>query len=194
MKINFIPQQSFKSCVPVEFYMRRNENDDKFERVYYSTENNNLSRCQKEVIKTLNGKHNNPNTTFLDFYKFFDKQYARYTEHPKARSVYDKANSKVYLITGNDVKEISNMARDIGIAKSQEKAKNPHTTSKLSSEHIANVTNDYYCNAYSYISKRRLKNEQGNPLIMKVYLNAKCDKNNKVKNFSIAGAKLVKDI
>ena len=191
MNINFVSQQSFKSYVPVVLYARRNE-DEQFKRVYYSKDNNYLSRCQKQVIRTLNGTHKNPNKMFLDFYRFFDKQYV---EHPEARSVYDNKNSLVYLVTGFDVKALDNISREIGIAKSQEKAKNPNSKGKLQSSHISSVANEYFRKVYTYLANysRRLKSEQGDPLIMKVYLDAKCDKKNNIKEFSIAGAKLVND-
>ena len=191
MKINSASQTNFKSYVPVILYARRNE-EEGFRRVYYSKDNNHLSRCQKQVIRTLNGTHKNPNQKFLDFYRMFDKQYV---EHPEARSLYDNKNSLVYLVTGFDVKALDNISSEIGIAKAEEKAKHPNAQGKIRSVHVSSVVNEYFRKAYSYLANysRRLKNQQGNPLIMKVYLDAKCDKKNNVKEFSIAGAKLVAD-
>ena len=191
MKVNSIPQTSFKSYVPVALYARRNE-DEQFKRVYYSKDNNYLSRCQKQVIRTLNGTHKNPNQQFLDFYKMFDKQYV---EHPEARSIYDNKNSLVYLVTGFDVKALDNISREIGIAKAEEKAKNPNMQGKIKSPHVSAVANEYFRKAYAYLANysRRLKDDNGKPLILKVYLDAKCDKKNNIKEFSIAGTKLVSD-
>ena len=178
MNINSVSQTSFKSYIPVALYARRNE-EECFHRVYYSKDNNYLSRCQKQVIRTLNGTHKNPNTAFIDSFKQHDKQYA---EHPEARSIYDNKNSLVYLVTGFDVKSLDNISREIGIAKAEE-------------THVSAVVNEYFQKAYSYLANysRRLKDEQGNPLVMKVYLDAKCDKKNNVKEFSIANVKFVSD-
>ena len=67
MKINSTSNTSFKSYIPVVLYGRRNK-EEGFRRVMYSKDNNYLSRCQKQVIRTLNGTHKNPNKEFLDFY------------------------------------------------------------------------------------------------------------------------------
>lgn len=185
MKINNISKTSFKSYVPIKIYAK-DQHDSRFHRVYNNPDNNNYKRCQRQIISNLNGNIENPNEDFINLYKNFDEEYALL---PVVRSFYS-GGSEVYLISGHDVDNILPNAKRIGKAKALK-----IEDEDLKSFFTDSVVSNYYRETEKYLknSSKRLKNENKEPLTLKVYFDAIRDKKGKVKNFTLLGGNFVVD-
>lgn len=180
MNINFNSKINFKSYIPVVCYAR-NKGEENFRRVYYSPEDNYLTRCQGNVVRNLNGTLKNKNDKFIDFYKKQDKDYS---SNPFVTSVYDKEESFAYLVTGRDADKIKNFGKTIGLSK------------KYNPKKFQGAKQDYFYNAFDYIenSCKQVKSKDGDELYLKVYFDAKRNKRDEVTSFELVNAKFEKDV
>ena len=120
----------------------------------------------------------NPDKELVKYIKKYDKDYR---ECPIVHSVYDYANSTVYLVTGRDVDTINQMAKPVGIAKGHSIDVLGHSKSfdaKYAAENFISKT-------FNFIKRncRQVKNEKGQPLQLHVYYEPKYTKTGNLSSF-----------
>jgi len=186
MKLTSTLNTNFKSYIPVKIYAK-DQYDDKYHRVYYDKSNNNLKRCQRQIVGNLNGTIKEKDNNFIELYKFLDKDYA---SNPVVRSFY-AGGSSIFLITGNDVDSMNLITKKIGKAKSELL----NSTGETKSGYTGKIVRECYSEFEKYLKNlaKRVKNKDNKSLTMKAYFNAQRDKNGKIKKFTLFGAKFIVD-
>lgn len=185
MRINSVQNPSFKAYIPVTYYAK-NPANDKYVRVFKPQ---NIKKCQSFVVRNLNGTAKNMrNDDFVDFYSQFDKDYR---EQKTVRSVYDNENAAVIMITGRDVNAVTNMAKPIGIAKSEAIER----TGSPDSAETEFATKDYFEQIKSFLkySCKQVKNNYGEKLSLRVYFDPKYKKDGTLKGFDFVNARMVSE-
>ncbi len=183
-KINAI--KSFKGYVPVKYYAK-SETDGKYHRI---CDEANLRKCHGYLIRNLNGTLKNKNEELIEFYKKHDSDYRNSTDK-KGQSVYDIKNAIVHLFTGRDYDSVKQLAKPIGIAKSEAIER---TGSSKSFESGLEAEN-YFKNVKMYIKNfaTRLHNEKGEAEELKLYFIPQYSKKeHKLKGFEFKSARFVK--
>ncbi len=186
MRLSAINSPSFKSYIPVTYYAKCSDNQH-YRRV---TDERYIRLCQSFVIRNLNNTAKNMrNQNFIDFYAGQDKAYKSV---PAARSIYDKNNATVYLVTGKDVDEINKIAKPIGAAKSASLEK----TGSSKSFEASVLAKSYFTNALMFLknSCSRVKSSDGTPLSLRVYFYPKYNKKGEVKGFDFSNARFVREL
>lgn len=189
MRINSINSQSFGAYIPVMYYANGTKNaqttlfeeDDPPSRVIGKT---NLRKCNGYIVRNLNGtEKKHPAPGLVKYIKKYDRDYR---ECPQVHSVYDYANSIVYLVTGRDVDTINQMAKPVGIAKGHSMDVLGHSKSfdaKCAAENFVNRTYDFlkrHC--------RQVKNKKGERLQLHVYYEPKYTKKGNFDKFEFQHA------
>ncbi len=184
--INNITNPSFKAYIPVTYYAKHPSKDEYVPVI----KNENIKKCHGFVVRNLNGTaKNQKNDEFIKFYRDYDSDYRR---TPKVMSVYDKDSPKVYMVTGRDVDAVKNMAKPIGIARSE----SIDRCGRSKTFESANAAKNYFSNVKNFLrnSCRRLKNEDNEKLSLRVYFNPKYGvRNNKLQGFDFVNAVFVKE-
>ena len=183
--INSVYQTSFKGFIPITYYAR-NPKDGKYWQV---TKKPNLRKCQSFIVRNLNGTAKNIRSqAFIDFYGKYDKDYQKCRQ---VHSVYDNESPTVYMITGNDVDKIKNLARPIGKARSE----SMFTLGHSNSFEAKSEANYFFKQVKSFLKHdcKQITNEDGDKLSLKVYFNPKYNREGKVKAFNYVEAELVKE-
>ena len=185
MKINSVQSPSFKAFVPITYYAK-NPVDDKYVRVMKPE---NIKKCQSFVVRNLNGTaKSNKNDAFVDNYAYYDSDYRRLRA---VRSVYDYDSAKSYIITGKDVDTVTNLAKPIGMAKSE----SIERTGRANSFEAKLATNDYFKKIRDFLryTCRQVRNQEGEKLSMNVYFDPKYKRDGSLKGFDYVGMKMVKE-
>ena len=183
--IKSVQQISFRSYIPIHYYAK-NPKTDKYVPVI---RNENIKKCHSFVVRNLNGTAKNmKNDEFVAFYRNYDYDYRR---TPKVHSVYDRDNPIVYLISGQDVDTVRELAKPIGKAKSEAVDRLGH--SKSFEAQIA--SNDFFRNVKHFLrtSCRRLKSKDNKNLSLNVFFDPKYNKKNKLVGFNYVGASFTED-
>lgn len=184
--INSISSQpSFKSYIPVTYYAKH----PKTGKYVPVLKKENLRKCHGFIVRNLNGTAKSSyNKEFVDFYKFYDKDYAKF---PQVQSVYDNESPVIYMVTGKDVDAIKQLAKPVGIAKSESVAETGNSKSYKSK----NAADVFFHEVKYLISHnfKRVKSHAGHDLSLKVFFSPKYNKKNKLVAFNFEDAMLVKD-
>ncbi|MBQ3641345.1 hypothetical protein II906_05415 [bacterium] len=174
---------SFKSYIPVKYYAVNPKNGE------YSpvTKKSNLRKCHSFVIRNLTGSaKNNKNAEFVDTFKSMDREYRN---NKAARSYYDKNKALVHLLTGDDVSNVDEFAKSLGIAKGDalDRAGTTHTFE------VSMTSQNVYDKVMSYISHdaRPIRDENRTPLELRVFFNPKYKKNGDLKGFEYIESKFL---
>lgn len=174
---------SFKGYVPIKFYAK-NPANGKYSRVI---KHENLRKCQGFVVRNLNGTAKaNRNESFIEFYKKHDKDYRKC---PVVMSMYDERRESapvIYMITGNDTEEAKQLAKPIGIAKS-ESLEHLGNTKSFEAKSAAKI---YFDNMKYFLNKccKRLKNEKNEELTLRVFFEPEYTvKTHRLKGFKYTG-------
>ncbi len=181
--INFNNNLSFKSYIPVNYYAK-NPETGKYAPV---TDNQNIRKCNGFIVRNLNGTlKNNKRDDFVDFYKSYDSDYKN---DSRVHSVYDKNTPTVYLVTGNDVDIVREMAKPVGKAKGNAIEKLGYSNSF----EAANAAKQYFSNVKSFLKNRccRIKDENGNNLSLRIYFDPQYNKKNQLKGFELNNARFL---
>lgn len=170
---------NFKGYIPVRYYSKEQGE----ETVYRITSKENIKKCQGYVVRNLNRTLKEHNEGFVDMYKAMDKDYRK---HPVVRSYYGKNGCDVFLVTGYDADRIDEMAKPIGIAKGDAKSK----TGKAKSYESRNASRNFFSNVESYLKNqcRRIKNNNGEKLVLNVLFEPTYNKKNEFKKFKYLAA------
>ena len=154
---------SFKSYVPVKFFATHPQTGE----YVPVTKKDNIRKCQSYVIRNLNGTaKNKKNNDFINYFRTFDFDYKR---NPIARSVYDRDNAVVHMVTGPDVAYVNGYGKTLGMTKADALDKVGTTkTFEVSYE-----SKRFYENVLNFIrtETRPIRNSQRNPLELQVYFN-----------------------
>ena len=183
--IKSVQQVSFRGYVPVHYYAKNPENG-KYVPVI---KNENIRKCQSFIVRNLNGTAKNMrNDEFVHFYRGYD---ADYRKNPQVHSVYDKDSPVVYMVTGDDVNVVKELAKPIGIAKGEAIEKLGHSKSfeaKVASK-------DFFRNVKYFLNSRcrRLKSQDNKNLSLNVYFNPKYNRKNNLVGFDFVNARFVKE-
>lgn len=186
MSINNINNMSFKAYIPVTYYAKHPEKNEYVQIV----KDENIKKCQGFVVRNLNGTAKNlKNDEFIKFYSGHDSDYRR---TPKVMSVYDKDSPQVYMVTGNDVDVVKNMAKPVGIAKGQ----SIDRCGRSKTFESANAAKNYFSNVKSFLRNgcKRIKSNEGKNLSLRVYFDPKYGvRNKKLQGFDFVNAIFVKE-
>ncbi len=171
---------NFNGYIPVRYYSREKGEETAF-RI---TSRENIKKCQGYVVRNLNGTLKEQNKSFVDFYRAYDKDYGSY---PTVRSHYGKNGCDVFLVTGYDADRIGEMAKPIGIAKGDAKAKTGHARSYES----RNASRNFFSNVDSYLKNQcqRVRSKKGEKLVLNVLFEPVYNKKNEFKKFKFLNAK-----
>lgn len=183
MSVMSVQSPSFKAYIPVTYYAK-NPVNNKYVRV---KKPENIKKCHSFVVRNLNGSaKSNKNKEFVDLYSLYDSDYR---EQKSVRSVYEFDNAGVLMITGSDVNAVEQMAKPIGVAKSDaiERTGKPH------SFEIRLAGQDYFSNLKSFLkhSCSQVKNKDGKNLSMRVYFNPKYKKDGTIKGFDFVNMRMI---
>ena len=180
MHINSVSSTNFKGCIPVHAYSF----DPKTRKITPIIKNKQIRQCQNIIVSNLNGtKKGETAEDFVDFYKSKDKDYEKF---PQVKSFYGKHPQGVYLITGYDAEFANNLAKPLGMAKSESKELYGHTKSaKVAEESVI-----LYKSMAHLVSRdsKRVKAEDGKNLTLNVYFEPKRKKTGEIKGFKYIGA------
>ena len=183
--ISSVQSPSFKGYVPIEFYAK-NPDSGKYVPIL---KKENIKKCQSFVVRNLNHTaKNNKNEKFVDFYKKYDRDYAR---TQSVHSVYDPQSPLVYLVTGSDVDKVKEMAKPIGKAK----AEAVDLTGRSSSFEVFQAGKNYFDDVMRFIKRscRRVKSTEGEPLSLRMYFDPKYGKRSgKLQGFEFVNARFIK--
>lgn len=171
---------NFNGYIPVRYYSREKGE----ETAYRIISRENIKKCQGYVVRNLNGTLKEQNKGFVDFYRGYDRDYQKY---PTVRSHYGKNGCDVFLVTGYDADRIGEMARPIGIAKGDAKAK----TGRAKSYESRNASRNFFSNVESYLKNqcKRVKDINGEKLILNVLFEPTYNKKGEFKKFKYLEAK-----
>lgn len=174
MNLSPVSNLNFKGYVPVTYYAL-DGNGKTSSRV---TSKENLRKCNGKIVRNLNGTLKEVNKDLVDYFKKYDKDYQKL---PYVTSIYDYETSTVYLVTGCDAYEVDNMAKPIGIAKSEALAR----TGKSRSYESNSASREFFKNARSYLQHRctRLKSKEGQNLSLQVLFKPVYKKDGALKDF-----------
>lgn len=185
MSINSVSAVSFKASIPVK-YFAKNPKNDKYVPVL---KNENIRKCHGFVVRNLNRTaKNNVDKDFVNFYKNFDRDYRNV---PFVHSVYKQIGPVVYLITGSDVDTVKNLAKPVGIAKSEainvlgdSRSFDSVLAARTYESKVQNCIDNYF---------RPVKSkDNNNPLELQVYFNPEFrKKSGELKGFNFVGAQFV---
>ena len=180
---------SFKGYIPVEIYAKNN-GDKTYHRVLDKPDGY-LRKCQGAVVRNLNKTLKQPDEKFIEFYKSHDKDYAL---KPVVKSLYDKEFSSIYMVTGLDADMLGYYGKCRGTAdnitdKYYQKSDFRNVYYKKKAVH------DYFSNSFNYLNNnaKRVKSPQGDDLKLKVYFEAKRNKNDEITGFKLTNAKFEKE-
>ena len=183
--IKSVQQISFRGYVPVHYYAK-NPKTDKYVPVI---KNENIKKCHSFVVRNLNGTAKNmKNDEFVNFYRNYDSDYRR---NPKVHSIYDKDSPIVYLVSGNDVDTVRELAKPVGKAKSESIERLGH--SKSFEAQMA--SNDFFKNVKEFIKYNcnRLKSSDKHNLTLRVFFSPKYNRKDKLIGFTFQNAVFTKD-
>ncbi len=189
MRINSINSPSFGAYIPVLYYANGVKNPQRslfedYDPPSRIIEKTNLRKCNGYIVRNLNGtEKKRPARELVKYVKMFDKDYR---ECPRVHSVYDYANSIVYLVTGRDVDTINQMAKPVGIAKGHSMDVLGHSKSF----DARNAAENFVNNSFSFIKRncRQVRNEKGEPVQFHVYYDPKYTKTGKLDSFEFQHA------
>ena len=190
MLINSVSNSpAFKAYIPVKYYAKRPD-DNKYHIIDGYGNDSNKRRCNRNIVMSLNGtKKSDLNTDIVELFNTLDSDYRK--SHI-VRSHYLKDTPYVYIITGNrDVNTVDEMAKPIGIAKSESLQKYNSAKSLKSGaavESFLSRINNYLIN-----SCKRVKDENGNKVFLQVLFNPVYDKKGKIKKFEYVKTNVVPD-
>ena len=169
-------QTSFKGYVPVKHYAL-NPRDNQYWRV---TKKDNLRKCQGFVVRNLNGTAKNMhNSEFVRLYASHDNDYRRC---PVVHSVYDLESPDIYMVTGWDVDNIQNMAKKVGVAKSESISRIGNTKSF----EVKDTANSFFKEVKNYINNfcRQLRSDSKDNLELRVFFVPQYKKDGTLKGFT----------
>ena len=186
MKIANIKNTNFKGYIPVRFYAK----DPETNKVMAIASKEYIKKCQSFVVRNLNGTAKNAKSDeFVNYYSQIDEDYRKF---PHVRSIYERNNPVVYMVTGEDINIVNKMAMPIGKAKGQSLDAFGHTHSfEVNME--ARV---FFTNAKAFLKNNcsRLKDSSDNKnLILNVLFKPKFNKKKEVKGFEFIEAKFTKE-
>ena len=183
--IKSVQNISFKAYVPVSYYAKNPANGQYVPVI----KKENIRKCHGFVVRNLNGTaKRNKNEKFVDFYKAHDADYRR---NPKVQSVYDRNLPVVYMVSGNDVDVVTELAKPVGKAKSESLDLIGHSNSFESSR----AANEFFKNVRSFLNKscRRLKSDDKQNLSLRVYFDPKYNTKDKLVSFNFVNARFIKE-
>ena len=171
---------NFQGYIPVRYYAKE-QGQEKAHRI---TSKENIKKCQGYIVRNLNGTLKEQNKDFINFYRAQDGDYQKY---PTVRSYYADNNLDVFLITGHDADKVGEMAKPIGIARSEAK----YRTGKANSYESRNASKNFFSNVESYLQGycKRVKGKNGEKLVLNVLFEPIYNKNNEFKKFKYLEAK-----
>ena len=184
MNVNF-NSISFKGYVPVRVFIKSSPNG-----TYCPVSNPQKVRsCSGHLVRNLNKTIKKPDSKFVKYFASYDKDYR---EKQVVHSIYDIKTPNVYFVTGNNVRDIENMAKPVGRAKNESIKHFGHANNYEAKE----AAKKFFYDAKRYMrnSCPRVKDLQGNPLTLAAYFDAKCDNEGNLKEFKFKGAEFVKDL
>ena len=160
MNLSPVSNLNFKGYVPVTYYAL----DDNGKTSSRVTSKENLRKCNGKIVRNLNGTLKEVNKDLVDYFKKYDKDY-----------------QKLPYVTGYDAYEVDNMAKPIGIAKSEALAR----TGKSRSYESNSASREFFKNARSYLQHRctRLKSKEGQNLSLQVLFKPVYKKDGALKDF-----------
>ena len=176
---------SFKGYIPVKYYAK-NPSTNEYVPVL---KQENIRKCHSFVVRNLNGTAKKmKNDEFVKLYKSHDRDYAL---EPKVHSIYSKNEPVVYIVSGDDAYYVNELAKPLGISKSE--SLNQYGSTKTTSSY--NAAKEFYSNVKSFLNRQctRLKSQNNKDLTLKVYFNPKYTRNNDLKGFEFVKAKFTEE-
>ena len=182
MKVN-LSNVSFRAYAPVRIFVKNTKNGPYCPVANPSkvdTYGGHLTRNLNKTLKHLNYK-------FIDYYASYDKDYAK---NPKVHAVYDKDTPNIYMVSGDDSEIIEEFGKPVGKAKRQSINYFKHADSYDSKIAARN----YFYNVKKYLKSdcQKVKNFEGDPLILTAYFDTKYDKQGIQKGYEFKGAEFVR--
>ena len=185
MNINSCSSVNFKGYVPVRYYAI----DEEQNVVRPIRTKEYIKKCHGQLVRDLNHTSKTQKLgNFDEYYKSADPDYRRI---PKVRSIYDKEEPVVHLVTGKDIDIVDAMAKNVGIQKSKSIDAFGHSHSFEAAE----AAKSFYNNTKYFLTKRcsRIKSRNGENLTMRMYFLPQYKKNGEVKGFEFVKANFIKD-
>ena len=202
MKVNF-SNVSFQRYTPVRIYIK-NRLLDSYGRATYPDK---VKRCGHIISKHLNKGMKNTNEDFVKYYESYDRDYKN---NPKAYTIYDVDTSNMYLATSQDAYALNEFGKSVGLARKEVKDREAlsgntefdNIAEKEARDYFGHMEGymeniakrNYFSNSRKYLKNhaKRVKDVDGNSLVLNAYFDIKYDKDGLEKNYIFKGAEFVK--
>ncbi len=152
---------NFQGYIPVRYYAKDAESG-KYLRI---VSDEYIRKCQRKIISILNSEtqKNELDESFFKFYRRLDKDHAA---KQAAASIYPKT-AQSYIVTGQDAVFLKDSAyKTVGAANHN----SYNTVGHLDTFETKQASKMYQQNALSSLKHMsQVSNEQGNPLLLKLY-------------------------
>ncbi len=165
---------NFGASFPVYYYAK-----DKAGKVWRIMKPENIKKCNSYIIRNLTGSIKSKNENLIEKFKRFDNEYKL---TGKIRSVYDNAQSIVYLVTGKkDCGAIKEMGQKLGEIKSE----SLNRTQTTKTFEVVEAAKQFFKKALAYVKRHDIKkkNKDGTGLSAHITFDALYKKNGEVKGF-----------
>ncbi len=176
--------KAFGASFPIYYYAK-----DKAGKVYRVMKPENIKKCNSYIIRNLTGSIKNKNNNLIETFKNFDSEYKL---SGKIRSVYDKAEALVYMVTGKkDCEFIKKLGQELGEIKS-ESIRRTKTTKTFE---VVEAAKSFFKKSISYVRRAdvRKKNQKGEKMVIHAVFDAEYKKNGDVKGFKYSDIAILKE-
>lgn len=177
-------QPNFGKSIPVYYFAK-----DKTGKLFRVMKPDNIKKCHQYIIRNLTGSAKNKNTELI---KQFSSENTEFAQSGVIRSVYEKAKSVIYLVTGFcDTEKIKRLAMPLGKLKSE----SIRRTGSSKSFEVNEASQNYFSEALKYLKQLsvRKKTPKGEPMAMRAFFNAEYKKDGSLKGFSFSSMDFVKE-
>ncbi len=174
----------FGASFPIYYYAK-----DKAGKVYRVMKPENIKKCNSYIIRNLTGSIKEKNNKVVELFKNFDSEYKL---SGKVRSVYDTAQSLVYLVTGKkDCEAIKKMGQVLGEIKS-ESIRRTKTTKTFE---VIEAAKNFFKKSIMYVRRPdvRKRTKEGENMVVHAVFDAEYKKNGEVKGFKFSDIAILKE-
>lgn len=175
---------SFGASFPIYYYAK-----DKAGKVYRVMKPENIKKCNSYIIRNLTGSIKEQNNKIIEIFRNFD---CEYKISGAVRSVYDKAQSLVYLVTGKkDCEAIKRMGQVLGAIKKESKIR----TKTTKTFEVVEAAKNFFRKSISYVRRPdiRKKTKDGKNMVVHAVFDAEYKKNGEVKGFKFSDIRILKE-
>lgn len=175
---------SFGASFPIYYYAK-----DKAGKVYRVMKPENIKKCNSYIIRNLTGSIKEQNNKIIEIFRNFD---CEYKISGAVRSVYDKAQSLVYLVTGKkDCEAIKRMGQVLGEIKKESIIR----TKTTKTFEVVEAAKNFFRKSISYVRRPdiRKKTKDGKNMVVHAVFDAEYKKNGDVKGFKFSDIRILKE-